>query len=281
MRPFLLRRAGLLAGAGLIALCLSTRADADTVLPGWDLFQTDATQTMFDGVNFGGVPLGTSFTFPPTNPEGNPIIPPNPNLGPTDTIIERLGTATAAAGGSATISILIQALQLETTAPVPANTFGAGTPAGNYFITLSATAAQAPGSMTINFANPTLGPPPPPQPIGGTFTSSLPIAFDLHSGALNGPVVLSNSLTLTSSTTEWSHFPAPGTVQVVNVNSFLNTADHLNDFFIIGSVTETEPGARHVAFETGTVPEPTTIVSGGIGLIFGALLIRWSRRRAA
>lgn len=281
MRPFSFRPAALLAAVGLIALCTPASADADTVLAGWDLFQSEAG-TSFDGVAFTGVPIGTSYTFPATNPEGNPINPRNPNLGPTDTIIERLDNVTAAPGGSGTTRLVFDDLQLVTTAPVAAGTFGPGSLAGNYYITLNPTVAST-GTMTINFANPTPGPPPPPQPIGGTFSSTLTVNYELHYGALNGTVVTTGSAVLTSSgTVEWSHYPLPNQVQITNVNAFLNTTDHANDFFLVGPLTEKEAGALHVVVEAGTIPEPSSIVSGAIGLIFGGILIRrLSRKRAA
>jgi hypothetical protein len=279
MRSFSLRRAALMAAAGLIALSVAARAEADTVLAGWDLFQSEPG-TMFDGVDFKGVPIGTAFTFPATNPEGNPIDPRNPNTDPTDTIIERNQNVTAAPGGSGTTTLTMDALQLETTAPVAANTFGAGTPAGNYFITLQSGVAST-GTMTINFANPTPGGPPPTQPIGGTFTSTLDVNYDLRFGSLTGTIVATGSVTLTSSSAnQWSHYPDPSTVQITNVNSILNTTDHSNDFFIVSPLTEKEPGATHVVVEAGTsVPEPSTFVTASIGLFFGTLLVRRSIRK--
>lgn len=200
-----IRRAASLAAAGLLVLCLSAPARADTVLAGWDLFQS-TVGTEFMGIPFAGVPIGTSFTFPPTNPEGNPIVPPNPNLGATDTIIERLSNVTAAPGGSGTTQLAMQDLQLMTTMAVPAGTFGAGTPGGIYYLTLQSMRSAAEGgpgpastgSMTINFANPTPGPPPPAQPIGGTFSSSLDVFFDLRLGSLTGPIEASENLVLTN-----------------------------------------------------------------------------------
>lgn len=279
MRLISLRPAAVLVAAGLITLSMAKRADADTVLAGWDLFQTQPG-TMFDGVDFTGVPLGTSFTFPPTNPEGNPIFPPNPNLGPTDTIIERTQSVTAAPGGSGTTPLVMDALQLVTTAPVAAGTFGPGTLAGLYYITLQSGVAST-GTMTINFANPTPGPPPPNQPIGGTFTSTLDVNYDLRFGSLTGAIVASGSVTLTSSSpTDWSHYPAPTDVQITNVNSILNTTNHANDFFIPSPLTEKEPGAVHVVTEAGgMVPEPSSIVTGSIGLIFAAVFVRRSLRK--
>jgi hypothetical protein len=272
------RSAALLAAVGLIALCMTTPSNADSVLAGWDLFQTE-TGTTFDGVAFSGVPIGTSFTFPATNPEGNPINPRNPNLGVTDTIIERNQNVTAAPGGSGTTTLTFDALQLVTTAPVAAGTFGPGSLAGNYYITLNPTVAST-GTMTINFANPTPGPPPPAQPIGGTFSSTLDVNYELHFGALNGTVVATGSVTLSNSgNVEWSHYPQPTQVQITNVNSFLNTVDHSNDFFLLGELTEKEPGAIHLVEEAGSIPEPSSIVSGSLGLIFGAALYRRFRRK--
>jgi hypothetical protein len=289
MRGFLLRRAALMAAAGLIGLSMATRVAADTVNAGWDLFQTE-TGTMFDGVAFSGVPLGTSFTFPATNPEGNPINPRNPNLGPTDTIIERTQNVTAAPGGSGTTPLVMDALQLVTTAPVAAGTFGPGTAAGNYYITLQSGVAST-GTMTINFANPTPGAPPPTQPIGGTFTSTLDVNYDLRFGSLTGTIVATGSVTLTStSPTAWSHYPAPSDVQIVNVNSFLNGNSHSNDFFLVSTLpplTEKEPGAVHVVADAGSplfVPEPSSLVSASISLIVGMMVFQRtsrSRTRAA
>jgi hypothetical protein len=139
--------------------------------------------------------------------------------------------------------------------------------------------------MTINFANPTPGPPPPPQPIGGTFTSTIDVAFDLRLGSLTGTIEASNTLTLDNNQpTLWSHYPAPTDLQITNVNSILNGTDHSNDFFILGVFKEKHPTqGQHVVLETGaTIPEPSTIVTGVLGLIGGALLVRrCSRRRAA
>jgi hypothetical protein len=277
MRPLSLRRMVLGVAAALIALGMTTPALADTVLAGWDLFQT-STGTEFEGVAFNGVPLGTSYTFPATNPEGNPINPRNPDLGPTDTIIERNQNVTAAPGGSGTTTLTMDALQLVTAAPVAAGTFGPGTLAGNYYITLNPTAAST-GTMTINFANPTPGAPPPTQPIGGTFSSTLNLNFDLRYGSLTGTIVSTSSVMLTSTGTDsWSHYPTTGQVLVTNVNSVLNTTDHSNDFFLASPFLEKLPGG-FIDVGTTSVPEPSSIVTGGLGLICGVVLIgRWRKR---
>ena len=178
--------------AGTLSTCFfcCSFAAAQQVDPGYDLFQT-VPGSQFQGAPLAGVPLGT-YAFP--NP-GNPVNPVTFSTYNTDTIVQRLGTATP---GSPTIPLQMDALQMET---VPATSLGGG-PVGNYFITLQSTDGTGPvstGSMTINWTNPT----------SGTFTSSLDVFFDVHFGALNGPIVyasdevLSNTLVASS----WSNDP--------------------------------------------------------------------------
>ena len=151
MRPFLLRRAGPLAAAGLIALCLSTPADADTVLPGWDLFQTDATQTDVRWASTSAASRsGLRSPSPRPTPRGTRSFPPNPNLGPTDTIIERLGTRRPRPGDRARPIMAIQALQLDDHGGRAREYVRGGYP-GRHITspsTLSATAGAGPGRRT-------------------------------------------------------------------------------------------------------------------------------------
>ena len=268
MRNLLPRRAALAALVGLVAALAPPRATADVVLPGYDLFQT-VQPTNFNGVAFQGVPLGL-FNF------GGAIGVQNTMN--TDTIVQRLATATAPAGGSATIPIQMIALQLMSV--VPTN-FGLGL--DFYFITLQSARGgpASPGTMTINFANPTPGGPPPAQPLAGTFSSAIDVFFDVRKGGLNGPIALSSDLVLTNSQTPWSHFPAPGTTQITGVNAFLNQNDHFNDFFPIGVFTEIHPtGAQHSVVAAPTVPEPSTLVTGTLCALIGVVQVLRNRRKA-
>jgi hypothetical protein len=124
----------------VVVLSSAAQATAGTtyqVDAGWDLFTSTPGATMFDGVPFMGVPLGT-FNF------GGSI--GVQSVGSADTIIQRLSTAVAptkVAGSSATVPLTLDALQLETVAPT--TVFG---PLDNYFITLTPSVPST-GAMTI------------------------------------------------------------------------------------------------------------------------------------
>jgi hypothetical protein len=231
-----------------------------TVDPGWDLFQTQAG-TQFMGVPLTGVPLGT-YNF------GGSI--GNQNVGNADTIVQRLNAASSVVIGSDTVSLQMNALQMVTAAPV---TLGGG-PLGLYYFTLQSTDNTGPastGSMTITFDSPT----------SGTFTSSLDVFFDIHFGALNGPIVSQGDLTLTNSGDAWSD-TAPATSQIINgVNYMLNGSDITNDFWPAAPLTETEAGVgTHVVAPAGaTVPMPKSLWCG-LALFAGMALIKFRRGAA-
>jgi len=270
-----LRSVVALAFVVLAATSAAPRVRADTVLAGYDLFQTDAANTNFNGVPFMGVPIGL-FNF------GGSI--GVQNVGNTDTIVQRLSSVTAPPGGSGTSSLIMQAPQLETTAPPTA--FG---PLANYFIPLQSPRGgpATTGTITINFANPTPGPPPPTQPVAGTFTSFFDVFFDIRMGSLTGPIVFSGELPLTNSGAQWSHYPPPGATQIVGVNAFLNGQDHSNDFFPIGGFIEKHPTqGQHAAYDAGavnpfSVPEPSTVATGSLSFLFGVVLVWRTKRKAA
>jgi len=237
------------------------RAAGLTVAAGYDLFQSvtgvGSGGTNFMGVDFTGVPLNT-FNF------GGTI--GVQNVGPTDTIIQRLSTVTVLAPGQSAITGLnVLALQLETTAPT--TVFG---PLANYFITLTP-AATSTGSMNITFAS----------TAGGTFTSQLDLFFDIHMGALNGPVVASEELMLSNSGAAWGRIPPPGSVLINGVNNFLNGNDNSQDFFINPPLIEAHPTAgQHQVQEAGTIPEPSAWVMGTIAAVAGLAYTGWRRRAA-
>lgn len=231
------------------------------VAEGWDLFQTVPDQTYFTGLgSLMGVPLGT-YDFDTGFGRDIGV----QNVGATDTIIERDGIATPA---SPTIPIAMDRLQLETVSPV----VFMGMPAANYFITLNPTVAST-GTMTIAWNA---------GGLSGTFSSTLDVNFEIHLGALNGTVVDTGSLTLTSSGTSWSDLPPPGALLIPKANQFLSgtSGDPTQDFFPVPPFSESEPGAVHVVTDTSAIPEPASLVLLGSGML-GIGALTWCRRRRA
>jgi hypothetical protein len=253
MRRFLLVAAALFGIFGNAAL---PSARADLVSPGFDLFQT-TTGTMFQGVPFQGVPLG-SFDF------GGTI--GVKNVGSTDTIIQRLQ---GVASPSGTTTLLMPALQLESS--VPAN-FGAGV--GFYFITLQSARVGGPpstGAMTINFAP-------------NNLSSTIDVFFDLRFGAVNGLIVLSSDLVLTTASDLWQH-PPTGALQIDGVNHKLNGTDETTDFWPVSPLILASPNGLTLVLQDPQpqTPEPTSLTLLGSGLVAlgGFHLRRWRRRPSA
>jgi hypothetical protein len=248
-----------LVTALLVLTVPPTARASNLVLPGFDLFHTLAG-TSFPGLGpLVGVSIGTfDFGSGPTGVDG------------TDTIVHRLDPASAPATA---ISIEMVALQLMTAAPVDFLGFGLD----DYFITLqSARGGPASvGRMTINF-----GPEAPPGSPHGTFDSFFDVFFDIRIGALDGPIVLSDSLLLTQTGGLWNHFPDPNELLIDGVNHLLNGQDESNDFQPLGVVNESHPnGAIHRARVT-TIPAPSSLAlcAFAVAVVAGQLW-RSSRRR--
>jgi len=238
-----------------------------TVSARYDLFETLPVSS-FPGLgNLMGVPLGT-FDFG-SGPVG---------VGTTDTIVQRLSDVTVAApGDTGSTGLLVKALQMETVTPVD---FG-GAGLDNYFVTLSQSQPST-GTIDITFAS----------PAGGTFSSSLEITFDIRKGSLNGPIIISPTLTLTNSGALWDRIPPPGAVVIDGINHFLNGQNIDNDFWpgvaeggVPGIVVEAHPGGGQHVVRTalvggGGVPEPSTWVmlamAGGVVPAY----VRSARRRS-
>jgi len=266
MRGKLIRRSVILAilfTVFTVAFPGTIRAD-NVVLAGFDLFETRPGTLVnvappgepADLQPFKGVPLG-SFNF------GTGLIA----TFNTDTIVQRLGNATVA---SPTVPIQMVALQL-----MSVNQFNFGGVNGFLFVTLQSARVgggqASTGTLTITF-----GPEGIPH---GTFDSTLDVFFDIRFGALDGPIVFSNMLTLRSEDVPWSHFPPFGAVLIQGVNFPLNGQNQLNDFFPVGPFKEDKPedGARHFV-ATATTPEPTTIFLLGAGLAGVAAKLRMRSR---
>jgi hypothetical protein len=138
----------------------------------------------------------------------------------------------------------MDALELESATPT---TLGGVGPLGFYFITLQSTDNTGPastGSMTINF-----GP--------NTFTSSLDVFFDVHFGALNGPIVYASDLVLSSASTAWGNV-APGDALLINgVDNLLNGTTTANDFWPAGTYSQTSASLTQDVAAASAVPEPS------------------------
>lgn len=246
---------------GIAALALSGEARAQgslTVAAGYDLFTTEPDGTTFPGLgNLMGVPLGT-YNF-----GSGPV-----SVGTADTIIQRTDTVTVGASGdTGTTGLVMNALQLETVAPV-----NFGGVVGDYFVTLQSTRGgpASTGSMSITFGS----------PLGGTFTSSLDVFFDIHFGSLTGPIVYSSDLVLTNSGDTWGRTPPIGAELINGINYLLDGKDTNQDFWPGVPLIESHPnGAMHTVTYAMT-PEPSTWVM----LITAGVLVPayagWRRRRA-
>ncbi|MDB5356626.1 MAG: hypothetical protein JWN24_3079 [Phycisphaerales bacterium] len=240
------------------AFIAQSRGDYAVVV-GYELFQTGAGTTL-DGANFMGAPSG-SYDF-----GGGVGIR---GTGRTDTIIELLAHPTAPVGGSSTISVQIDALQLETTTP----TSIAGLPVGDYFITLQSARGGpiSTGSETITFTSDG----------GGTFDSSFDVFFDLHADSLYGPIVQSADAILTSSATPWSRLAPPGAMAIDGVNSTL----YAYNFWPAATVQENGPiGTDNLLVATTPEPSSALVVFTGLSLLISRRSrtcprFNWSVRR--
>lgn len=242
-------------GCGVLCCCLfaATAKAAISVDKGYDLLETTAGTT-FAGAPFQGVPLGT-FDF-----GSGPVA-----VGSADTIVHRLSDLSLPGPGTGTVPIELVALQLVSAMPID---LGAGL--NSYFITLQSARGgpASAGQMTITAADPG----------GGTFNSFFDVFFDIRVGGLNGPIVLSDMLPLSSNGTNWDRSPDPNAVIIDGINHNLNGIDQQADFWP-NAITESHPsGAVHSVVEA-VVPEPASaIIWSLLGLTFAGATW-WQRRK--
>lgn len=239
---------------GLVTALLPLQSvQAMTVVEsGWDLFET-TTPTQFLGFDFEGVSLGT-FDFGGTIGEQN--------TGTADTIVERIDPATVPTTPDTAPVIDIELVALSLVSVDPINV-GAGLDL--HFITLQ-TSTLSTGEMSITFDNAN----------GGTFDSFIDVAFDMRIGSIDGPILFSDVLQLSSTNVPWDHTAPSDVLLIDEVNHLLNDTDITTDFWAGGlngdgsggSFTEVHPeGAQHSVQAAAVVPIPGAVWLFGSGLL--------------
>ena len=219
------------------------------VASGYDLFETQPG-TEFLGISFEGIPLGPyDFGGPPEIQETDF----------TDTTVERLEPAVVGGPGqTATVEIEIIALQLRSVDPVD---LGAGT--DFHYVTLQSTRGgqASTGMMDIEFDDEN----------GGLFASFFEVHFDIRIGALNGPIIFSDWLGMTSSNNPWGRIPPPGAVIIPGVNHLLKGDGTVDQDFWPGTwpngvnagpIEHDASGAAHHIVDN---PEPAAMVLLALG----------------
>jgi hypothetical protein len=276
-------RKAFLAGLAAVVMALACPSASQALLvdPGWDLFQTVVPQTNFLGDTYKGVPLG-AFNF------GGSI--GTQPTGPTDTIVQRTSAVSAAAGGTGTTPLVMNALQLMSTGLVDFTKFG-GSGMHTAFITLTPSMPTT-GTMAITF-----DPTATATNQFGSYSSTLDVFFDIHQDTITGPIVASSSAILSATGDAWTHTAPPGAVLINGANNNLNGTDNTNDFWPGGPANVPSDRGRttlgesaqglsenHFVNESGLgsnfiapAPEPSStvlLISAGLAGVIG-----WGRKR--
>ncbi|MBI5865025.1 MAG: hypothetical protein HZB38_11060 [Planctomycetes bacterium] len=277
-------------GAAIVGAVLSCAGTAPfarsgpIIDQGWDLLFTRPDGTNFAGSSWQGVPIG-DFWF---DTDGDDVTDPGEirDASLADTIVHR--TAGAAAP-STVVPLRMEALRLRSVTPID---LGAGL--DFYYVTLQSDRGGpvSGGSMNIVF-----GPEGDPH---GTFTSAMDVFFDVRSGALNGPIVMSGMDHIISNAggpAWWRHEAVPGALLLPGVNFLLNGVDDSHDFFPGAheqgggepcTFTFLENGQIVTHKVASCIPEPSTafmlLAMGIVALAGGETCLRFgasnSRRRA-
>jgi len=224
------------------------------VAPGSGFGQTE-DGTKIQGEDFKTVPPGGTtngaFSTNAFSTNANGV----QDTGNADTIVKRLdGASVPNIPGSDTIDIELVALQLVSVQPID---LGAGLDL-HYFTLQSIHGGPAStGMMEITFVSSD----------GGTFDSFFDVFFDIRIGALDGPIIFSDVVTLESFDVPWFHRPGPDALLIKGVNHLLSPAmDSSEDFFPIGifSLTNQEdpPTILRVSVAQQTITQQPKVVGG-------------------
>lgn len=243
--------------AGILSLTTQAFSTA-TVAPGFSLFET-GPGSLFFGYEFEGVPI-EEFDFDDTDGDDDLV-----DTGSTDTIIKRIDPATGDDGDTVSIDIEMVALSLKSVSPIDLAPIINPGQLHTYFITLQE-AHKSMGTLDITFTD----------SLQGVFSSVINVFFDIRIGAIDGTIVGSDSIVLSSTNTPWSRTPIPGSVQLSDVNLNLNGSNSTEDFWI-EEVTLTGTGAQHSVVPAKVPDTSNSIILLAFGLI-GIVGFRARRR---
>lgn len=238
---------------GMAFFCVN-RAQALPILPGFDLFETQAGETTVT-VDLGSGPVIIPIRADPLPLPGNP-----------DTIIERMTGIDPfdPPGGMGTITISVVALSLKSVAPVVVNTEA-------YSVHIDLTVPPPTGTMMVIHT----------VPEGGTFDSMLPVTAMMTFTEVGNP---GNQFTVPFTDTLnmfpcfWSHAPGPldahsATWPAGNFYAAVDPATAaLVPFVMQGTILR-------LSLIPATIPEPGSATLFAVALVMLSVITLLQRRR--